>query len=494
MTNRQQYRLLEMIPGTLVWLTFALAIILSLTKPLWAISLVIVYDLYWLFRVSYFVFYLIHAWRRYRREIKRDWTQELQERFPAVKEYFHVIFLPTYKEPFSVVEGTIERLTKVSYDPKKFIIVLAGESRDEANFLRYASDVITRYGDSFKKIIVTVHPSDLPDEVPGKGSNLHWAGQKTKEYIDEVGIAYDRLIVSAFDIDTIVHPQYFSCLSYTYLSYPDPQHASFQPAVLYNNNLWESPALVRIAALGTTFWLMTELARPERLFTFSSHSMSWQALVDVGFWDKRIVTEDSRIFLQCFLRYEGNYTVVPIYVPVSMDMVSAGSYSASLLELYRQQRRWAWGVEHLPFMLWNFRKHPQIPWRKKLHYLWNLGEGMYTWATAPILITALGQLPLFLSRGVVNETVFAQNAPAVLALLMQLAMVGIFVSGILGMFLLPPPPSDAKVHHYILMLLQWALLPFTLVLFGSIPAVDAQTRLMIGRPLGFNVTKKVRSS
>jgi len=492
MTDRQRYRLLEMIPGTLVWLTFLLAIILSLTKPLWAISLVIIYDLYWLFRVCYFVFYLLHSWRRYRRDMKRDWSGELRALPQESDDYYHLIFLPTYKESFEVINATIQRLSQIHYNPKKFIIVLAGEERDAANFTAYADKVIDRFGDAFKKIVVTLHPADLPDEIPGKGSNLNWAGQRTKEYVDAEGISYGKLIVSAFDIDTIVHPEYFSCLTYMYLTHPDPQHASFQPAVLYNNNLWESPALVRIAALGTTFWLMTELARPERLFTFSSHSMSWQALVDVDFWEKRIVTEDSRIFLQCFLRYEGNYSVAPMYVPVSMDMVSAGSYRASLVELYRQQRRWAWGAEHLPFMLWNFRKHPNIPLRKKVHYLWNLGEGMYTWATAPILITALGQLPLLLSTGAVNNTVFAQNAPAVLSFLLQLAMVGILVSGILGMSLLPPRPAEVKAHQYLVMLLQWALLPFTLILFGSIPAVDAQTRLLLGRPLGFNVTKKVR--
>lgn len=494
LTDRQKYRLLEMIPATAVWTTLIGAVVLSIVNPLLAITLVILFDLYWLLRVLYFVFFMGVSWTRYRRESRRQWMTELREKYPQWHEFYHIIFLPTYKEDLSVIQATCERLRDGNYDPKKFIVVLAGEERDQENFKKYADAILSEFGDTFHKLLVTVHPKDLPGEIPGKGSNLNWSGYRVKEYVDEQGISYDRLIVSAFDIDTVVHPEYFSCLTYIYLSQPNPQRCSYQPAVLYNNNLWESPAPVRIAALGTTFWLMTELPRPERMFTFSSHSMSWQALVDVGFWEKRIVTEDSRIFLQCLLHYDGEYQTVPMYVPVSMDAVSAGSYWDSIKALYKQQRRWAWGVEHLPFMLWNFSRKPNIPWRTKLYYTWNLGEGMYTWATAPILITMLGYFPALFVSQTEMQSAFAQNAPFILERLLQASMLGLFVSIFMSLWLLPPRPNHVRRSTYLVMLLQWLLLPVTLMLFGSIPAIDAQTRLFLGKYLGFNVTQKVRTS
>jgi hypothetical protein len=75
---------------------------------------------------------------------------------------------------------------------------------------------------------------------------------------------------------------------------------------------------------------------------------------------------------------------------------------------------------------------------------------------------------------------------------MSLAMIGILVSATLSLLLLPPRPKQKSAFYIIIMLLQWILLPVTLIIFGSIPALEAQTRLMIGKYLGFWVTEKER--
>jgi len=214
----------------------------------------------------------------------------------------------------------------------------------------------------------------------------------------------------------------------------------------------------------------------------------------VGFWQKDIVTEDSRIFLQCFLHYNGNYRVVPLYLPVSMDTVTTGNYWRSLKALYVQQRRWAWGIEHFPYMTWNFFKGlgRAIPFRRKIRFMWNLGEGMYSWATAPILIFLLGRLPFIAGEGRFGNTVLFQTTPLMLEWLMRAAMIGMIVSALLTSKLLPPRPSSVPFYRSWHILWQWLFLPITLIIFGSIPAIDAQTRVMFGKYLGFSVTEKVR--
>ena len=82
----------------------------------------------------------------------------------------------------------------------------------------------------------------------------------------------------------------------------------------------------------------------------------------------------------------------------------------------------------------------------------------------------------------------------ILEILMSLAMFGIMISAFVNIYFLPARPMSHKKYKWIIMVAQWIMLPITMILFGSIPAFDAQTRLMLGgkHRLGFNVTKKYR--
>ncbi len=496
MNERFLFKLMEILPGFMVWATFLIIIVFSFIQPLWVIYFVILFDLYWLLRITYMMFYVLVSWRRYRQGIATNWQADLDGLKKDYSGYYHLIFLPTYKEPLSVVEKPFEGLMNTKYDKKKFIVVLAGEERDKQHFEEISTQIREKYGDEFYALLTTVHPKDLPDELPGKGSNTHYAAHRAQEFIDQQNIAYDKIIVSNFDIDTVVHEQYFACLMYKYLTHPNPTRASYQPIAVYNNNVWNSNPVIRVVASSTTFWLFTDLARSQRLFTFSSHSMSFQTLVDVGFWDKTIVTEDSRIFLQGLIQYDGNYETVPMYIPVYMDTVDIGHMWRSLVNQYKQMRRWAWGVEHFPWMVKQFwfksGKGKSVPLRKKLRYLWNQTEGVYSWSTAPIIILIAGWLPLRLASESDRASALFQNTPQLLEVLMRSGMYGLVVIAILYTLMLPPRPKSKKPLHYLMMFVQWILVPITMILFGSLPAVDAQTRLMLGGKfrLGFWVTEK----
>lgn len=491
LSSQPFYRFLEIIPGSLVWITFLSALIFSIYRPLWVIYFVIIFDLYWFYRFSYLLIHLLSSYYHFQKALRVDWLEKCQA-LPDWQRIYHLIFLPTCREPYEVIENTFTSLLKSNFPQKQILVVLAGEERDKENFLILAEKIREHYEDKFFKLLFTLHPDNVMGEVKGKGANINYAGWQAKKVIDELKLPYDKIVVSSFDIDTCVHPKYFSYLTYQYLIHPDPLHTSFQPIPLYHNNIWQSPAINRVVANSTTFWQMTEHMRPERMFTFSSHSMSFKALVDVGFWENDIVTEDSRIFIQCFLKYGGNYTVTPMYIPLSMDTVFTGNFWQTLVAQYKQMRRWGWGIEHFPYMIWHFKKRQDISWSKKVKHLFNLTEGMYSWATAPILILVLGRLPLWLADYSEKKTLLAQNAPYVLEIMMNLALIGILVAAVISTIILPRRPKDSSRWKILVMILQWILFPLTMVVFGSLPAIEAQTRLMLGKYLGFWVTPKSR--
>src|SRR3989338_7599351 len=118
--------------------------------------------------------------------------------------------------------------------------------------------------------------------------------------------------------------------------------------------------------------------------------MPFKSLVEMGFWQKDIVSEDSRIFWQAFLHYNGGWRVVPLYYPVSMDANLAPTFWQTAKNIYRQHRRWSWGVENVPYIIFNFIKNKKINTWLKIRAAFVQVEGFWSLATNPLLIFLLG--------------------------------------------------------------------------------------------------------
>ncbi len=488
-SDRLVYRLLEIFPGFLSWFTILGLIFLSWKKPVWVALFIIVFDVYWLVKTVYLSFHLNVNWKRVKHNMNVDWVGRLENM--KWQDIWQMIILPFYKEEFGVIESAIDSLLEADWPKDKMIIVLAAEERAGREARDICEKIREKFGDKFAHFLVTVHPKNIEDEMAGKGSNISWAAEKAgREVLDKSGIAYDKVLVSAFDIDTRVYPRYFSCLAWNFLTAENPHKCSFQPVPLYNNNIWEAPALSRVVATSGTFWQMIQQERPERLATFSSHSMSYKSLKEIGFWQRNMVSEDSRIFWNFLLYYGGNYRVVPMSYPVSMDANLAPTLWRTAVNVYKQQRRWCWGVENVPYILFGFLKDKRISLKRKLRYAFVQVEGFWSLATNPLLIFMLGWLPLFLGGQQFNTLLLSYNLPRITRTLMTIAMLGLIGSAIISLSFLPKRPKTQRFRKFFYMVLQWILIPVTILIFGAIPGLDAQTRLMFGKYMGFWVTPK----
>ena len=267
---------------------------------------------------------------------------------------------------------------------------------------------------------------------------------------------------------------------------------SYQPMPMFHNNIWDTPAVARVIATSSSFWQMVEASRPDRLITFSSHAMSFKTLFDVGFWRTDIIPDDSHIFWQCFLHFNGDYRSKPLFTSVSMDAVLGDTYLGTLVAQYKQKRRWAWGVTEISMVFPEFAKNKQIPLWKKLLYGERLIEGHYFWATASIMIAVLGWLPLILGGDRFGDTVLALNLPIMTRWIMSIATFFLIFSMYVNLVLLPKRPKAYSRWKSFSMLWQWLLSPIVSSVFGSMPAIDAQTRLMLGKYMEFWVTPKIR--
>jgi cellulose synthase/poly-beta-1,6-N-acetylglucosamine synthase-like glycosyltransferase len=493
LTGRRRvfYRFLEILPGLASWSTLIGVVLLSVYAPFVAAYFVIAFALYWVLKTAFLSYHLRYNWKRLRHHMALDWA-EMVGRF-EYRHLYHVVILPFYKEPASVIEASLEALSKVSYDAKKIIVVLAGEERAGEHAKAIGDQMRARYGQHFGFFLTPIHPKDLPGEMAGKGSNAAYAAERVRtEVLDPQGLKYTEVIVSIFDIDTVLYPNYFNCLVWHFMTAENPLKSSFQPVPIFNNNIWEAPAVSRVVAMSSTFWEMVQQERPERMATFSSHSVSFQALYEVGYWQTNMVSEDSRIFWNLLVANNGKYSVVPLSYPVSMDANAAPHLWQTIGQIYKQHRRWTYGVENLCYILYHFTRNKNIPLKQRIVVALQQAEGYWSLVTNPIMLFILGWAPIFLGGQEFHETVLSYNLPIVVRDLLIMAMFGLVISSFISLTLIPPRPSHASRFHYLVMALQWIMIPATMIVFSAIPGLDAQTRLMFGKYMGFWVTPKTR--
>lgn len=507
--DRALYRAFEILPGALAWATLLGVVLLSWKAPSAAAIFIILFDLYWLIKTIFLSAHLRANWKRMRHHLAIDW----EERLAAMRweHLYQLVIIPFFREPRIIVEEAIRNLMSVQWPKERMIVVLAAEEAAGDEAVRFAHELRNRYAGHFGAFMVTVHPVPrLRDELPGKGSNETWAlHHAINKLIVPRAIRSENVLVSSFDVDTRVPPQYFLCLAWHFLTAEYPLRSSFQPVPLYHNNIWDAPALSRVVAMSGTFWQMMQQERPERLTTFSSHSMSLSSLLELGGWQKNIVSEDSRIFWNHYLFYNGDYRTIPLSYPVFMDANIGATFWQTIKQVYKQQRRWGWGVENVPYVLFGFLrssfakatqdKQKTIPLRQRLYYTFTLLEGFWSWATNALIIFLLGWLPLLIGGEAFSQTILSYNLPRITRVIMTLAMVGLIISAIISIsLLLALPQTDVKQRtwwQWIFMAFQWIFVPITIILFGAIPGLEAQTRLMLGgrARLGFWVTPKHRN-
>jgi len=482
----------EILPGFLTWSTFAGGVLAAIYFPIALAVFIIAFDVFWFIKAIITAIHLIDGYTKLKENLKVDWLSRAKK-IKKWEEVYHVVIVPTYKEGLGILRPSLESLVKVNYPKEKMIVVLTYEERGGQELISERMKTLEKeFSGKFLTFFQTIHPDGIPGEAKVKGANLTWAAKKAKEILNAKRINYKNVTLSTFDCDSRVHSQYFAALTCTYLNNPNPTQSSYQPLPMFFNNIWQTTSISRVIITGSAFWNMIQAVRPEHIVTYTSHSMSFDAAVKINYWPCDMISDDSIIFWKCFICFDGEYTIKPIFLPVFMDAVEADTAWQTLVNQYKQYRRWAYGAENTAIILRGFIANNKIPLKEKMIRLGLEVYGRHSWATSSVIVAVFGWLPFIFGGSQFRESVLAFNLPVTLRMLMLLAMVGLFVSAFLSILIVPPHPSLKGKKGHIKLMLEWVLLPLVAIPMGTLPAIDAQTRLMLGKYMGFWVTPKVR--
>ncbi len=486
-----------------------------------------VFFAYWVIR-SYSVAIAIWiAVRRMRRATHVNWAERYRaEGHQASWDWpRHLVIIPNYREPEQGLERTLASLAEQSLAPQ-LVVVLAMETR-ETEAHEKAARLIQRFAGAFADCFATFHPSDIPGETPGKGSNEAWAARQAYLRLIEVGDDdLDRYSVTSCDADAVFHPNHFSAMNYQFLTAADRYRTFWQPVIFNTNNIWEVPAPLRIPEGLSGVNRASNLVLPFSVkFPTSCYTLSWRMLHEVDYWDEEVIPEDWHIYMKCTFSLGDRVHVQPLWIPLGNDCVLSETTWRTLRAHYTQSKRHAWGASDIPYA-WRAVANPGpaglgrrlllASALTKVHVFWmaqwyivtlgvllpakmtgSFGAHMPEWwshkafqipgiGLHPERITDPGTWLVVGETGLLELSIWLNLCGLMLALCLIPLIAIIAFEG----WIRPTRPAGVSRVETFKQLAMWPLMAPITFAWASLPALDAQVHLARGRDLIYRVAEK----
>lgn len=522
------YRFFEILPGAISYLAVILLFVLSWINPILGSIYLLIIVATTLVKAFATAFRTIQGYEVVKKAERVDWAQRLQElehpheayerlhgrheesygfdehvqnlrmlsavegkSEPKPSNVYHAVIMTAYNEGLETLIPSVEAVRDSTFSNDHIIFVLAYEERGGELMEQNALELHKLFKDDFHKFLLVKHPDGVRGEIVGKGPNLTYAGQHLAEYVAKQRIPKENVIVTSLDSDNRVHPKYFDYVAYEFLVRPDRQHYSYQPVSLFTNNIWEASAPMRVIAMSNSFFNVITTMRPHILRNFASHSQPLAALEGMDFWSKRTIVEDGHQYWRSLFYFEGKYSVVPIRVPIYQDAVISDTFKETLKAQFIQLRRWDYGASDIAYVgSYLFSKERKIPFFSLFPKFVRLIDSHVTLAIMAPIVAFGGWVPMLLNLG--SRGAVAFNLPNVVGWIQTIAAIGLIITVIMSLRMLPDRPAKYKKSRKFYMVIQWILSPVVAIVYQSAAAFYAQTRLMLGKYMEkFDVTKKV---
>lgn len=482
-------RILEIIPGVFSWFFILFPIWGSLVIPEIVAYYIITFNVYWLYRSLTTSSLAILAHFRLKASMAFDWLTDVKG-FPDWQEVYHVVIIPTYKEPLTTLERTLDTLAKQTFPLSNLAIMVSFEEREGAAVDEKIQLLVKKYGLVFGHFWTTKHP-DIKGEVKGKSANTSWGAKLAKRIlVDEEHVPLEYVTVTSEDSDALLDPQYFAALTYQFLDSPARYQRIWQAGIMFYNNIWRVPAPVRVLASMFSVFQLNVLMRPDSLINFSTYTTSMKLIHEIGYWDTDVIPEDYRLFFKAYFATKGKVSVEPIFLPIMADAAESDSFWSTMVNQYEQIKRWAWGVSDDAYIIKRWLTIPNMPFWGKTIRVFHVLESHFLWPVNWFAITLGALIPPMLNPKF-SQTVMGKTLPQTSSSILTITLISLVVMILLDFANRPPRLGKISLLKRLLQPVEFVLLPVVGLFFSALPGLDAHTRLLLGRYIEYRVTEKV---
>jgi len=203
-----------------------------------------------------------------------------------------------------------------------------------------------------------------------------------------------------------------------------------------------------------------------------------------------VIPEDWHIYLQAFFTYGDKIQTIPLYTIVNGDAVYSGKIAKTFVNRYEQEKRWAWGVSDVGYSLKKFFTTPHLNPIVKLKKIIFVMETHLLWSTSFFVLTISASIPPLINP-IFKRTVLGFLLPKLSALILTLSTSLLIVYVFLDIKLRQKVNQKTSILSLPLLIVQWYFLPVVSFVLSSLPALEAHTRLILGKKIKYKVTEKI---
>jgi hypothetical protein len=399
------------------------------------------------------------------------------------EDIHHIVLLPNDHEPITILRASLACLAQ-SPEAHHMTVVLAMESR-EIEALPKATQLQAEFESHFAQIIITQHPEGIAGEIRCKSANIGYA---IRQVSDNSPNNPAHTVVTVMDSDTLWHPQYFSALTYYFITDEARHHTFWQAPIRYHGKIEALAPALQLVNVYASALELSYLASWWLILPISSYSVSLQLLKAHDYWDKDAIAEEWRIFLKTYFGENGHVKAKPIFLPFTATVVNGATFWGALKNRYYQTVRHALGSKEMSYTMGAIITHPQIPLYKRLRMLGRVSHDITAAGAGWSLMVLGGQgVGLIYGLGVYREHwwVFI-GIQVAFVMLTGLAITFWMIDNHVRGEPIIPHTGRERIQTVI----AFVLFPFLTFILLTLPVFHAQIWLLLGLPLSFRVSPK----